>query len=390
MGEAVPTRWDRLAVFHSTPMPDEESMRSRPTDLRNGFARRAGSRLLLTAWLGAAAWAGAAESRPWQIYLLFGQSNMAGGGAIEAQDKVVHPRVKVLAYDNCSGLGRTFNQWYPATPPMHECYNGVGPADMFSRVVADSFPQDTIGLVPCAISGVNLDFFVKGVVSSRRGEFRIPPDNKATGAYTYMVERLKIAKQKGTVRGILFHQGEADWSSADRAVWVDKVKGIVDSLKKDVGFGDVPFLAGELRQDGCCGAHNTLVAQLPSRIANAHVISSKGLSTVSDSYHFNTAGYREFGRRYAAPMIAELRKTTALEPRVGVSAGSFRLLRAGRRSVLAFAVPQERVVVTDPVGTVVAQGSGNSLELPEGSCILFFQSVAQDGARTAGMLPLVR
>lgn len=229
------------------------------------------------------------------IFLLIGQSNMAGDPKPEAQDKVEHPRVKVLAYDNCPNLGRTYNQWYPAIPPLHGCYFGVGPGDTFGRAIAEAFPEATIGLVPCAIPGVDIDFFRKGVVSSRRDEFTIPPDNHWAGAYEWVIERARLAQQVGVIRGILFHQGE---SNSGQSAWVQQVKEVAEDLRADLGIGEVPFIAGELLQSGCCGSHNTYVNQLPMHISNAKVVSSDGL-TGSDYAHFDLASQRIFGQRYA-------------------------------------------------------------------------------------------
>jgi hypothetical protein len=111
------------------------------------------------------------------IFLTFGQSNMEGVPQPQAQDRVEDPRVKVMAYDNCNNLGRVYNQWYTASPPLHSCNLGVGPGDYFGKTLAAALPQNvTIGIVPNAIAGVDIDFFRKGVRSARRNEFRIPPD----------------------------------------------------------------------------------------------------------------------------------------------------------------------------------------------------------------------
>jgi hypothetical protein len=158
----------------------------------------------------------AADARPWKIYLLFGQSNMAGSAAPGPGEAFDNPRVKALAYNNCSG--RTYNEWYTATGALH-CGSGVGIGDWFAKVVADSLSQDTLALVPCAIAGVDIDFFRKGVVSTRRDEFRIPPDNRDSSAYDFMVRRLGKALEKGVMAGILLHQGESDWTAELRRAW---------------------------------------------------------------------------------------------------------------------------------------------------------------------------
>jgi hypothetical protein len=233
------------------------------------------------------------------VFLLIGQSNMEGMPQPEAQDRVENTRVKVLAYDNCSNLGRTVDQWYTASPPLHSCYAGVGPGDYFAKRLAAAFPTKTIGLVPCGIAGVDIDFFRKNVVSARRGEFRIPPDNHWAGAYEWVIERARLAQRSGVIRGMLFHQGESDNGNSQ---WLGKVQSMVNDLRADLGIGNVPFLAGELLYGGCCAGHNTLVNQLPSQITNAFAISASGLAG-SDQAHFDLAGQRTFGTRYGDKMV---------------------------------------------------------------------------------------
>lgn len=264
----------------------------------------------------------AQTTKKWDLFLLFGQSNMAGPPAAEAQDKKTNPRIKVLAYDNCSALGRTFNQWYLASPPLHECFNGVGPADYFSKTLIDTSDKlglgiDTIGLIPCAISGVPIDIFRVGKNSP--SSYTIPPSpNKGTNAYSWMVNRVKEAQKKGVVRGILFHQGESNNTDGN---WPGYVKEVVDALKRDLNLGDIPFLAGELRyklgrttNESCCTAHNTQVAKLPGLIKNCSVVSANGLTGMADPYHFDVAGMRTFGHRYCAAMVPYL-KSTKVQPR---------------------------------------------------------------------------
>lgn len=237
------------------------------------------------------------------VYLLIGQSNMEGQPKPEEQDETNDPRVQVLAYNDCPNLSRVYNEWYTASPPLHSCYAGVGPGDYFGKTLAAAYPKATIGLVPLGISGVDIDFFRKDVVSARRDEFRIPPDNHWGGAYEWVLERARLAQQSGEIRGIIFHQGESD---TGQAAWVDKVKGMVTDLRTDLGIGDVPFLAGELLYGGCCASHNPLVNRLPAEITNSFVISAEGLAG-ADTAHFDLAGQRELGLRYGNQMIDALR-----------------------------------------------------------------------------------
>ena len=247
-----------------------------------------------------------------QLFLLIGQSNMEGAPRPEPEDRVENPSVKVLGFDNFGD--RKWNQWDTAAPPLHRVWAGVGPGDSFGKAMAEAWPAAIIGLVPCAISGVDIDFFRKGVTSQRRSEYQIPPDNKRTGAYEMVIERAQLAQRDGVIRGILFHQGESD---NNNEAWPGKVKELVADLRTDLGLGEsVPFVAGELLYGGCCSAHNVLVRSLPSHIPNAHVVSAAGLAELNDPWnaHFDLPGQRELGRRYAATLLEALKGQSPARP----------------------------------------------------------------------------
>lgn len=237
------------------------------------------------------------------VFLLIGQSNMEGMAQPEAEDRKLNNRVKMLQYTDCTNTARKYNTWYTAIPPLHSCFAGVGPGDYFGKALADAYPEATIGLVPLGIAGVDIDFFRKGVVSARRAEFKIPPDDHWEGAYEWVLERARLAQEMGTIRGIIFHQGESD---TGQAAWLDKVQGMVADLRSDLGIGEVPFIAGELLYGACCDAHNPIIAQIPDRIPNSFVVSAEGL-TGQDDAHFDLAAQRELGKRYGQQMIDALR-----------------------------------------------------------------------------------
>ena len=58
-------------------------------------------------------------------------------------------------------------------------------------------------------------------------------------------------------------------------------------------------------QQGTCAGFNKIMAELPKTLPNSHVISSAGC-TSNDRLHFNSAGSREFGKRYGEKMLSVL------------------------------------------------------------------------------------
>ena len=91
-----------------------------------------------------------------RIYLLVGQSNMAGRGTVEDEDREAHPRVWAL--DRVA-------QWVPAREPLHfdkPTIAGVGPGLAFGKAVVARYPNDHVGLVPCAVGGSPIRTWVPG------------------------------------------------------------------------------------------------------------------------------------------------------------------------------------------------------------------------------------
>ncbi|RCX14834.1 dockerin type I repeat protein [Anaerobacterium chartisolvens] len=227
-------------------------------------------------------------------FLLLGQSNMAGYAKSQASDKGEDPRVLVLGYDNNASLGRVTDQWDVACPPLHASWlDAIGPGDWFGKTMIQKVPEgDTIGLIPCAISGEKIETFMKNGGSK----------------YNWIVNRAKLAQQKGgVIEGIIFHQGESN--SGDTS-WPGKVSTLVNDLKKDLNLGDIPFLAGELLYSGPCAGHNTQVNKLPSLIKNCYVVSADGLlvdsSDTTYRLHFGHDSTVTLGKRYAEKMIQVL------------------------------------------------------------------------------------
>ena len=247
----------------------------------------------------------AEPSNNFKVFLCFGQSNMSGGNGVQpgAEDKATKPRIKVLAFHACPNPSRTANQWYDACEPMHcgDGMNTLGPSYAFGRVMADSLPNDTIGLIPAGLWGVSIEMFMRGKSNTSGNKPSIVGNN----AWDWMLTKCKTAVKRGVFTGIILHQGESNSGQQD---WPNKVKSIYDDLKKELGITkDIPLIAGELLYSGQCSGHNSVIAKIPQTFPLGYVASAQGLSGV-DAYHFNAAGYRELGKRFAQQMMVGLRK----------------------------------------------------------------------------------
>jgi hypothetical protein len=254
-------------------------------------------------------------------YLLFGQSNMAGGGAISdsAPDCDTTPRIQVLAFSDCTvgpdcknyTLKRTHDQWSTAFPPLHDCsatLEGICPGDWFAKTMIDSVSENIkIGLIPCALSGMALNVFLKNSgAKSTVG----PPAVNGKNAYDWVVSRCKIAQKTGVIKGMLLHQGESGTGSSQ--AWDAMAIQIFNDLKADLKLDPkTPAVVGQLRSDNTAPAPqynagtNALIAGMPSKYQYCAAALSTGLKgNGKDIWHFNPSSMRELGKRYARGLLS--------------------------------------------------------------------------------------
>jgi hypothetical protein len=224
------------------------------------------------------------------LYLLMGQSNMAGRGQIGAEDKTSHPRVLLFTLQN---------KWEPAVEPVtHDKPGmlGVGPGLAFGKAMAASDPGATIGLVPCAVGGTPLKRW------ERSGDL-----------YSNAVQRARLAMREGILKGIIWHQGESDSGMATNAnSYSDRLSRMIQDIRADLGTPDLLFVVGQIgeflydRGPGHAAytrVVNAALAALPEKVPATACAPSKGLKDKGDVLHFDAASQREFGRRYAAEML---------------------------------------------------------------------------------------
>lgn len=254
------------------------------------------------------------QDKNFYIFLAFGQSNMEGNARIEPQDTVnINPRFQVMEAVDCPALSRTKGNWYTAKPPLCRCRTGLTPTDYFGRELVANLPEKVrVGVINVAIGGCKIELFDKDQYESYTtnipGWMKNFIKEYDGNPYGRLVEMAKLAQKDGVIKGILLHQGE---SNTGDTLWTQKVKVIYDNLMNDLDLKPkkVPLLAGELvnaDQNGKCASMNRIIVTLPQTIKNAHVISSAGCTDSADDLHFNAAGYRELGKRYATQMLSLL------------------------------------------------------------------------------------
>lgn len=252
-----------------------------------------------------------AQDPNFHIYLAFGQSNTEGNARPEAVDrKDVPERFKVMACVDYNKPERKKGQWYRADPPLVREMTGLTPMDWFGRTMVANTPDNiTIGIVPVAIGGANIDHLGKDMkpemLEGQADWYKNYFAQYDNYPYARLVECAKEAQKSGVIKGIMMHQGETNNGQQD---WPEKVKKIYNDLLTDLNLKaeDVPLLVGEMvrtEKGGICGGHNSIIATMPQVIPTAHVVSSEGLPQAGDGLHFTAYAYRVLGSRYAEEML---------------------------------------------------------------------------------------
>lgn len=223
------------------------------------------------------------------LYLLVGQSNMAGRGKVDSLSTPNNPRILMLTDES---------KWSIAQDPLHfdkPKVNGVGPGLAFGQkmLAFEKNKNVKIGLIPCAVGGTSIDMWQPGK-DAHNGQYY---------PYDDAIKRLHIAMQDGVIKGIIWHQGEADSNGEKAKVYIEKLQRLINLFRDEIGNHRVPFIAGEL------GYYrekymliNDELKKLPEIVPLSDVATSEGLTHKGDGTHFDSNSARELGERMAIKM----------------------------------------------------------------------------------------
>lgn len=190
--------------------------------------------------------------------------------------------------DRCYLLNKN-NEWVPAKNPLN-LYSTIrkgkgaqklGPGYSFALAMLEADPDISIGLVVNARGGSTIDQWL------------------GKSKYYFGIRgRAKAAMQTGTIKGVLWHQGESDNGAPED--YLNKLKTLTANLRSDLGDTALPFIAGQINN---AQAINGQIAKLPETVHATAFVSSENLTT-SDRWHFDTDSQIKLGQSYAEQMLA--------------------------------------------------------------------------------------
>ncbi len=234
------------------------------------------------------------DKKDFHIFLLMGQSNMAGGMRGEhllPEDKEPVPHVVYIPTP-----AKRFS-WKPAAHPLHVRHNrprSFGLGLPFAKEYLKNHPGVTVGLIPVAKGGARIDILKKG-----------------SNIYEDAMKKALFATEKGTIKGVLWHQGESDCRKERRETYESKLHQLIAGVRSDLQIEDLPFIVGNLPEFRVIGKEPETIAgikeimailrRVPEQVKHTGFVETTELTACdAPKYsHFDRKSYITLGQRYA-------------------------------------------------------------------------------------------
>ncbi|XP_031288107.1 probable carbohydrate esterase At4g34215 isoform X3 [Pistacia vera] len=223
---------------------------------------------------------------PTQIFILSGQSNMAGRGGVSKHqhwDGVVpsdcqsHPSILRLSAKL---------HWELAREPLHADIDtkkvcGVGPGMSFANVVRERVGgENVVGLVPCAVGGTAIREWARG-----------------EKLYENMVTRSKESlKSGGEIKCLLWYQGESDTSTQhDADAYQRNMETLIHNVREDLGLPSLPIIQVAIASGDKRYMKKIREAQMGINLPNVVCVDARGLELKEDHLHLTTGAQVKLG-----------------------------------------------------------------------------------------------
>jgi hypothetical protein len=237
------------------------------------------------------------------LFILAGQSNIAGRGKVPKSGQNANSRVYVFGNDY---------RWRIAMEPIDDPSNqvdkvsedpdaGFSPALAFAMSVLERRPDMVIGLIPCARGGSSIYQWRKSLSENT--------------LYGSCLKRVRAASTMGNVAGVLFFQGEADAIAPELYQetelfpneWGHRFKAFVNDWRNDLGLPELPVVFAQI---GTHAAPDIFInwavvkeQQRSVKVPFCVMITTDDLA-LADMIHFASESYQMIGKRFAEAYLS--------------------------------------------------------------------------------------
>ncbi|MGQ1784631.1 MULTISPECIES: sialate O-acetylesterase [unclassified Saccharicrinis] len=220
------------------------------------------------------------------VFMMAGQSNMAGRGQVEPQDTIASDRVFTINKNNKLILAKEPLNMHEPTMKGLDC--GL------------SFGKELLKSVPDSVSILLIHTAVGG---SSIGQWLGDSIHRDVQLLTNFRNKVEFAKQYGTLKGILWHQGESDAKEDRIPLHKKRMTQLFQQFRRYADNKSLPIFIGELgiylkKHEGRMQV-NKQIKKYVARDRHAFIIHSSDLKHRGDNTHFNAESQRILGKRFA-------------------------------------------------------------------------------------------
>lgn len=220
------------------------------------------------------------------VFLMAGQSNMAGRGFVEPQDTISSSRILTINKNNTIILAKEPLHFYEPTSGGLDC--GMS----FAKNLLKDIPENTsILLIPAAVGGSSIDQWINDSV------------HRDVKLQSNFKQKVALAKKYGTVKGVLWHQGESDANKKRIPKYDENLKILFKKFRSSVGNRKLPILVGELggyrKNNESWNTINSIINEHAKKEKYMYVIDTSDLNDKGDNLHFDSESQRLLGKRFA-------------------------------------------------------------------------------------------
>lgn len=231
------------------------------------------------------------ERSKYDVFLLIGQSNMAGRGKLLEADTLKD--IKGVWLLNSEGKPE------PARNPLNK-YSSIRKSYKMQQMS----PGYGFATKLHRVTGRNI-LLVHNARGGTKVSWWLPESDYADpNYYSEAVRRAKAAMKYGKLRAILWHQGCGDSGANNRPLYMERLAKLAENLRKDLNAPDVPFIAGELAYWRNTEM-NKVIRTISHHIPNSDYVSAEGCDMLKDESdpHFGREGQLLIGERYADKVL---------------------------------------------------------------------------------------
>lgn len=254
-------------------------------------------RILLAMVIAASTFCVQAADDTLLIFLLAGQSNMAGHGLKkDLQEELKKPLENVVIFNKVGAI-------IPFKPGDQH-----GPEVGFAHALVKAFPNRKIGIIKVAVGASSLYYDWDPDWTPEKGK-AATTENAGTGQgmYKTLIEQARICLEKsnGTLSGMLWMQGESDakhQKTADK--YGENLKAFIERVRKDLNTPKLPFVAAQIGAEKGIYKYLETVqkAQAELKVPNYQTVPTQDLDRPKDGVHLDTKSLSTLGQRYAEAM----------------------------------------------------------------------------------------